>query len=333
MRLQPSILNWLCGGAMAFCVLFSGPTASINAAQDASSPLPRTAYLFSFFRDNGQDGLFLAWSADGRKWKEITPPGKSFLQPRLGDKLMRDPCIRKGPDGTYHMVWTTGWHDKGFGHASSKDLIHWSDQQMILVMEHEAGAKNTWAPELFYDDVRKEYLIFWATTIPGRFPATEEAGDGGLNHRIYYTATKDFRTFTPTALFFDGGFNVIDATLVKTSRKQYYLVVKDETLKPVKKNLRIARAENARGPFSPAGDPFTGSWVEGPSVLRVGHEYVVYYDHYNKPQHYGAMASPDLKTFRDITPELSFPDGVRHGTMIAVPGSFLRKVLAARGLQ
>ena len=49
-------------------------------------------YLFSSFRGNGEDGLHLAYSRDGLKW---TPLGgdKSFLKPRLGGNLMRDPCI------------------------------------------------------------------------------------------------------------------------------------------------------------------------------------------------------------------------------------------------
>ena len=64
----------------------------------ASEPArPRAeAFLFSFFRDHGQDGLFLAWSPDGLKWTELKPPGRSFLQPKLGDKLRRDPGRRGG---------------------------------------------------------------------------------------------------------------------------------------------------------------------------------------------------------------------------------------------
>jgi hypothetical protein len=52
-------------------------------------------------------------------------------------------------------------------------------------------------------------VIFWSTTIPGRFPKTDGAGDG--NHRIYCTPTRDFTpgSFSPTRLFFDGGFNVM----------------------------------------------------------------------------------------------------------------------------
>ena len=59
-----------------------------------------TVLLFSFFREpNGQAGLFLATSKDGLKWTELKPPnGKSFLEPQVGGKLMRDPSLRQGTD-------------------------------------------------------------------------------------------------------------------------------------------------------------------------------------------------------------------------------------------
>ena len=69
------------------------------------------------------------------------------------------------------MVWTVAWTDHGIGVAHSRDLIHWSEQTRVPVMDHEPNALNAWAPDLFYDDVKREYVIVWATSIPGRFPA------------------------------------------------------------------------------------------------------------------------------------------------------------------
>ena len=173
-----------------------------------------SVFLFSFFREpNGQNGLCLATSRDGLQWTEIkSPEGKAFIKPEVGGKLMRDPSLALGPDGTFHMVWTTSWgRPPVFGYASSRDLIHWSEQRAIPVMEDVPTAKNVWAPELFYDAKKEQWLIFWATTIPGKFSETENSGDN--NHRIYYVTTKDFTNFSPTKLLYDGGFNVIDATI------------------------------------------------------------------------------------------------------------------------
>ena len=51
-------------------------------------------------------------------------------------------------------------------------------------MKQETEARNCWAPELFYDTDSKTYLLFWATTLPGRFPETDALGDDGYNHRM-----------------------------------------------------------------------------------------------------------------------------------------------------
>lgn len=301
------------------------------AVLGASAVLPAAAaesgdvFLFSFFRDNGQAGLFLATSRDGLVWEELPPKGTSFLQPALGDKLMRDPCLRRGPDGTFHLVWTTGWNDRIIGYASSRDLVVWSEQTAMPVMTHEPAARNAWAPELFHDEATSRWLIFWSTTIPGRFPASEASSEDQYNHRAYYVATRDFQTFTPTKFFYDGGFNVIDATLVKVGAK-YQLVVKDETLKPEKKHLRVATADRAEGPYGPAGEPFTLSWVEGPSVLKVGDGWNVYFDHYAKPQYYGAMRTRDWKTWEDLSGRCKFPKGARHGTLLSVPAEVVSRL-------
>jgi len=106
-------------------------------------------FLFSYFTDNGQDGLHLAYSNDGLIWTALNE-GKSYLTPSVGnDKLMRDPFIIQGKDGLFHLVWTSGWWDKQIGYASSPDLIHWSEQKGIPVMEYESTARNSWLPKWF----------------------------------------------------------------------------------------------------------------------------------------------------------------------------------------
>ena len=205
------------------------------------------------------------------------------------------------------MVWTTGWYVRDIGYASSKDLIHWSEQKLIPVMEHEPTARNSWAPELYFDEFRKQWLIFWATTMPGRFAETDNTGRDGLNHRIYYTTTKDFKTFAPTKLFFDPGFSVIDATILKVDAR-YYLIFKDERQNPLKKNLRMAVADKPDGPYSDVSEPFTKDWVEGPTVVKIKDAWLVYFDEYRE-HHYGAVKSSDMKHWQDVTSELSFPEG------------------------
>lgn len=302
----------------------------------ASQPVsPGGHFLFSYFTGNGEDGLHFASSTDGLTW-DATNRGRAFLSPAVGGKLMRDPCVLRGPDGTFHMVWTTGWWDKGFGIAHSKDLMAWSAQAFVPVMAHEPAAVNVWAPEIAYDADAKTYVIFWATTIPGRFPATDHTGNarkegGRLNHRIYATTTADFKTYAPARLFYDDGFNVIDATVVHDGAR-VVMIVKDETQLPVaRKNLRVATASRLSGPYGSASAPFTPDWVEGPSLLRVGSEWLLYFDEYTRDR-YGVLRSRDLSKWEPVEGGVRFPDGVRHGTAFAVPPGVFASItsLAAR---
>lgn len=288
-----------------------------------SEPEPEV-YLFSFFQGNGEDGLHLAYSEDGLHWTALNN-NESFLAPTAGeDQLMRDPCIVKGGDGKFHMVWTVSWNEQGIGYANSEDLINWSEQRYLPVMEHEPEALNCWAPEIFYDEAEERYLIYWATTIPGRFPETDSSGDNGYNHRMYYTTTKDFVNFSPTKLLYDDGFNVIDATIQKIDGR-YIMFLKNEIKEPeAEKNIRIATSESLLGPYSSASEPITGNWVEGPTAVETDQGWVVYFDRYTDHQ-MGAVRSTDLENWTDISAEINFPEGTRHGTVFKVKQRILDK--------
>jgi beta-galactosidase len=279
----------------------------------------KEVYLFSYFVDNGQDGLHLAYSTDGLKWTALNE-GKSYLTPTVGkDKLMRDPYILQGKDGLFHMVWTSGWWDKYIGYASSADLKNWSEQKTIPVMEHEPTAKNSWAPEMAYDTEKNEYIIFWATTIPGRHTdVADSEREKGLNHRMYCTRTKDFKTFSPTEMFFNPDFSTIDATILPKNNK-YYMILKNENPNPPQKNLRVTVADHASGPYPvQVSAPITGKyWAEGPTPLQVGEYVYVYFDKYTEHK-YGAIRSKDMVNWEDVSEMVSFPSGVRHGTAFKV---------------
>jgi beta-xylosidase len=296
----------------SFCMML---TLGLGAsAADAS----KAQYVFAFFRDNGEAGVHLALSGDALNWRELNG-GKPVLFPQVGGKLTRDPSICRGPDGAYHMVWTTSWKGDGFGVAHSTNLLDWSEQAYVAVNAAEPNARNTWAPEIFFDDATQQYVVLWATTITGLFPETQVKGDGGLNHRIYCATTADFKKWTPKRLFYDGGFNVIDAFLFKKDGK-YGLVVKDETVEPAPaKNLHVVWSEGGvMGPWGKVGPAFTDnriSWAEGPAVIQVGDRWLVYFDMYNK-RRYGVVETRDFATFAPV--QVTLPAGIKHGTIIEV---------------
>ena len=273
-------------------------------------------YVFTSFRGNGETGVYLALSEDGYRWTPVKA-NQPVIPPKFEGMLMRDPFLVRGPQSEWHLLWTTGWTRDSkngrltIGHAQTRDLAAWGGQEMIDIPLE--GARNAWAPEMVWDARARQWVIFWASTIPGRFPDTEGTGDGGNNHRIYAMRTGDFKTFSKPELWFDPGFNSIDSTLAQAG-KRWVMVFKDERKNPLQKRLRMAWAETAAGPWRDVSEPFTMDWIEGPSVLKAGTDWLIYFDHYSKPHYYGAYLTRDWKSFEDVSGKMSFPEGHRHGS-------------------
>ena len=276
--------------------------------------------MFTSFHEPADRGLRMLYSYDGYNWNDLDTV---LLRPGVGNqKVMRDPSMVQGPDGTFHLVWTSSWRgDKGFGYASSKDLIHWSGEQFISVMQHEPTVVNVWAPELFYDDVEKQYIIIWASCIPGRFERGIE--EDSNNHRMYVTTTKDFVKFSDTKLFLDPKFSVIDAVIVKRATKDYVLVLKDNT-RP-ERDIKVAFSDSPLGPWQNVSKAFTDNFTEGPSVVKVKDEWLIYYDSYRK-KIYEASATKDFVSFINIADKVKVPEGHKHGTIVPVKKKFIKQL-------
>jgi hypothetical protein len=310
--------NWI--GLLGFWMVWMSQMVYAQVATKEGE-----VYAFSYFKGNGEDGLHLAYSYDGWKWQTLQQDA-SFLLPELSaDRLMRDPCIIRGGDGRFHMVWTVSWTDRGIGYASSDDLIHWSAQQYIPVMAHVEGTRNCWAPEITYDPAKDQYMIYWASTVTGLFPETQIEADNGYNHRMYYVTTRDFKQFSEAALLYEPGFNVIDATVVPHG-DQWLMVLKDETREPAAKNLKLAYADQLTGPYSEASANISGKdWVEGPTVTKIGEDWVIYFDKYMVGK-YGAIRSRDLETWEDVSDQIELPAGIRHGTIFKITQEELKRL-------
>jgi hypothetical protein len=286
--------------------------------------MEQEVFLFSYFKGHG-DGLHLAFSEDGYRWQALRDD-TVIVHPKVGiEKIMRDPCLYYHR-GKFHLVWTSGWTEKGIGYCSTDDLIHWSVQEYLPVMGHEEKARNCWAPEIFFDETCEQYLIYWSSTVDGKFPETQPYGDDGYNHRIYYVTTKDFKSFSETKLLYDGGFNSIDANIVKNDH-DYILFIKNETLSPPQKNIRVAKGKSPYD-FGQCGEPITLNhyWAEGPTGIKVNGDWVVYFDKY-KINEIGAVRSKDLRTWEDVSKAIQFPKGAQHGYVLKVPLHFITPLL------
>lgn len=278
---------------------------------------PQPGYLFSYFTDKNENrnGLHLASSADGYKWKAIGNEFsflKSALKTGATPNKMRDPYIMKGPDSLWHCVWTTNWEDNVIGYASSPDLMNWSEQKSIPVMKN-FEAKNCWAPEITYDAVKKRYLIYWSSTIKIDGKWRVEPGKK-YDNRIYYTTTTDFDNFEPAKILFDPGHNVIDATIKKVGN-DFYMIYKDERELPVpQKNLLVAKSQSIEGPYSTVSkSTFTKNWVEGPAIEQLpDRSFLLLMDAY-KDHRYEAMQTTDFVQWKDVLNKVSVPEGAKHG--------------------
>lgn len=95
------------------------------------------------------------------------------------------------------------------------------------------------------------------------------------------------------------------------------MYLKDETKVPVQKNLKIATSKKLEGPYTKASEPITGNyWAEGPTAIEINKEWIVYFDKYTQKK-YGAVKQTS-KGWEDISDQVSFPEGTRHGTVLKV---------------
>lgn len=152
------------------------------------------------------------------------------------------------------------------------------------------------------------------------FSFFQENGEDGL-HLAY-----SYNGLTWEALNNNQGFNVIDGTLVKENGK-YILFLKDETRHPAEKNIRVATSDRLTDGYSEASEPITGDyWAEGPTPVKIGENWVVYFDKYIENK-MGAVRSSDLENWEDISDQIHFPEGTRHGTVFKVPKKIFEKLL------
>ncbi|OXU14883.1 glycoside hydrolase family 43 protein [Sedimentisphaera salicampi] len=281
--------------------------------------LPKEIFLFVYYLWQGHEGPRYAYSLDGLHWKNLNPKEPVF-QPDVGEeKRFMDPSLIKGPDGRFHMVWTIGWDQDSIAIAHSDNLYEWSLQKALPVMAHKKNVQNCWNPEIFYDENSGQYYIYWASSLKGSFPKTANTTPDGRNHRIYYTTTKDFITYSPAKLMFDNDTNVITPKIVQTRSGEYVMFVKNESRWPEEKNIRMMVSDDIENWNSPLSEPIhdKGFWAEGPSVLKKGGCWYVFYEKYMASK-FGAAKSCGLEQWEDVSDEIFMPEGIRQGSFVRV---------------
>ncbi len=298
-----------------------GVFAPTGQAQD-------TGYVFAYFQGGwptgGHSGVYMEYSEDGLNFAPMNNGDPVFVPPEAwgpgtdtdinDEDQARDPSVVYGPDGYFHMVWTSGINTRSIGYARSADLQTWTDEQLIDIWDTSTVVNHTWAPELFYDEVNAKYQIIFASDL-----------DGG-DHKLYSITTDDFGSFSAPDVFYYNGATVIDAMIARDNdNNQYLMAIKDE--QGDQKNIRLATGPTAQGPWSTSnpiivgpGSAIEGNVTEGPSLLKIGDTWHMYYDAYGAG-YFGVAATDDpdptdASEWVNLTSQADLPSG-HHGTVFA----------------
>ncbi|MBT0773275.1 AbfB domain-containing protein [Kineosporia sp. J2-2] len=187
------------GLATAAGLVTAGPALTASAATYAGFVMGYFTESPSKVADNY--GLHLAVSSDGLEWTPLNQ-NNPVVTPTAGTGGLRDPYLLRKQDGTFVVLATdlTGTdftQPNQYVHCwDSADLRSFTGYRRLRL--HTMNT-HTWAPEAFWDASRGQYGIIYSANANGR-------------DAFYVNYTTDFVTVGASQLFFDPGFNVLDAT-------------------------------------------------------------------------------------------------------------------------
>ncbi len=212
-------------------------------------------YLFTHFKEkitSDGEAVYFGISKDGINWEQVNN-GKPVLMSSLGDKgcrdieiirlhtggfviLTTDLCIATKFDENYNVDWKhiNSHGSKCLSMWRTDDLVNFSEQRLLPIGREDFGCM--WAPEVFYDEKNKEYLIHWGSTV---------AEDGFTHMSIYCCTTRDFEKFSEPKLFFTKDNEILDSHIVKFD-DTYHLFYKNSSNPPM--NMH-ATSKSLYGPF------------------------------------------------------------------------------------
>jgi hypothetical protein len=293
--------------------LYAQPAPHAAAVQTSADATPAPgAIVFAYFKEPGDQGIYFALSRDGFTFVPLND-GQPWLKPDTPGEIMRDIFITRDPNGHgFRAVWTWAWKGSTLGTASSPDLITWSQQSDMPIMQAFPTVRNVWAPETYWDAKANDWLLIWSSAVDG---VTE-------GNRIWDSHTADFATFSKPAIFYNPGFVVIDATMFHRhlgGKSDIVFVVKDQSIDPLRYQERWTSGPAVEGPWEPLSGPVNESWSEGPSVIQVGNKAIVYYDHYRAPRaRYEGVETTDWIHWTSVNDKMHFPDYAKHGSFFRV---------------
>lgn len=288
------------------------------------------AYLFVYFTGNhiSQEAVCYAVSMDGYTYWALND-NKPVIDSKVISSTggVRDPHILRCEDGkTFYMVVTDMVSDNGWDSnramvlLKSTDLVNWSHSVINMQKRYEGQEKlkRVWAPQTIYDPEAGKYMVYWSM----------KYGDGP--DVIYYAyANADFTDLEgkPKPLFVPADKkSCIDGDIVYKDGI-YHLFYKTEGHG---NGIRVATTNSLT----------SGQWkenleykqqtkeaVEGDGTFKlIGEDkYILMYDVYMKGA-YQFTETTDLEHFKVIDHEVKMNFHPRHGTIIPITRSELKRI-------
>lgn len=308
-------------------------------------------YLFAHFKEKitvDGEAVYFSVSRDGFNWEKVNN-GEPMLMSNLGDKGCRDIeivrlhtggfviittdlCIVRQMDENYQVDWK---HINSHGSKSlciwkTDDLITFSPQKLQHFGRDDFGCM--WAPEVFFDEEKEEYLIHWGSTVK----------ETDYKHMsIYCSTTKDFEEFSEPKLFFTKENEILDSHLRKFG-DTYHLFYKNSSNPPM--NMH-ATSKNLYGPYI-HDDEFQkymeteiknpGSYEGATSFVLPDGRWCLLLDFFGcekEKMGYVPFISqkPGDCNFTRMDEGFSFPYGFKHGGVVEITEEEYNRLISYKG--
>lgn len=296
------------------------------------------AYLFVHFKEKitpEGEAVYFGKSKDGYNWETVNG-GNPILMSTMGDRgcrdieivrlhnggfviLTTDLCIVHHMDEKYNVDWKyiNSHGSKCLCMWKTDDLVNFSEQKLIHFGRDDFGC--LWAPEVFFDEEKGEYLIHWGST----------AEETDFKHMsIYCSVTKDFETFSEPELYFTKDNEILDSHITKIG-DTYHLFYKNSSNPPM--NMH-ATSKNLYGPFIHDKDfeEYMDKEILNPGAYEAATTYTLsdgkwclmldFFGCEKEKMGYVPFISskPGDMNFRRAPEKFSFPYGFKHGKVIEI---------------
>lgn len=187
------------------------------------------AYLYAHMHQSREITCY-ATSKMGTYWEDMFSGNEVFdTKANTTTGGMRDAFIYRKPDGGFMLAATDmtsrlGWTSNHIMILmESPDMVHWT-KNVKIDLETPENLKAlggitademtaAWAPQIIYDKATGKYVMYYSVGFPDR-------------HRIYYQLIdKNLNILSEPALYFDPGYDIIDADIIWNEMEQRYVMI------------------------------------------------------------------------------------------------------------